>query len=33
VDAGGAPGSLKLHGQALGAKLGAICNAIYADAK
>jgi hypothetical protein len=33
IDAGGAPGSLKLHGEALGQKLGAICNAIYADAK
>lgn len=33
VDAGGAPGSLKLHGAALGAKLGDICNRIYADAK
>lgn len=33
VDAGGAPGSLKLHGKALGDKLGAICNRIYADAK
>jgi hypothetical protein len=32
IDAGGAPGSLKLHGEALGQKLGAICNAIYADA-
>lgn len=33
IDAGGAPGSLKLHGQALGEKLGAICNRIYSDAK
>jgi hypothetical protein len=33
IDAGGAPGSLKLRGEALGQKLGAICNAIYADAR
>jgi len=33
IDAGGAPGSLKLHGAELGAKLGDICNRIYADAK
>lgn len=33
INAGGAPGALKLHGQALGEKLGAICNRIYADAQ
>lgn len=33
IDAGGAPGSLKIHGPALGQKLGEICNRIYADAK
>lgn len=33
IDAGGAPGSLKIHGAALGQKLGEICNRIYADAK
>ena len=33
VDAGGAPGSLEIHGNALGDKLGAICNRTYADAK
>jgi hypothetical protein len=33
IDAGGAPGSLKLRGKALGDKLGAICNKIFADAR
>jgi len=30
IDAGGAPGSLKLHGAELGQKLGAICNQLFA---
>jgi hypothetical protein len=29
IDAGGAPGSLKLHGAELGQKLGAICNQLF----
>jgi hypothetical protein len=30
IDAGGAPGSLKMHGAELGRKLGAICNQLFA---
>jgi hypothetical protein len=30
IDAGGAPGSLRLHGAELGQKLGAICNQLFA---
>jgi hypothetical protein len=30
IDAGGAPGSLKVHGAELGQKLGAICNQLFA---
>jgi hypothetical protein len=30
IDAGGAPGSLKLHGAQLGQELGAICNQLFA---
>lgn len=32
IDAGGAPGSLKLSGPALGKALGAICNEVFAAA-
>jgi hypothetical protein len=30
IDAGGAPGSLQLHGAELGQKFGAICNQLFA---